>query len=649
MLFDTVVILFITALRRIVHLIASTLEHLVNYIRPAPNLSTTEPGMMDSAAVTEEFGNLNDKIVRCLVESKFTYNNGKMFLPLESLQSLLTKENIEKELSGASNELVDFIDQKAKRTFAIVLNSMVTQPKHTITSVMESCKNSGFDDKSLPIQKELLDGQLESCPDDCAGKHAPALEAFHHRILKRAISTFSEAQWTFLAPEFPLQKDRRTLHGKCILPFTTCEDYKREGGFSKVCKATLRVDHIKVMPGESRIVHPANSPNTHQNDQEGKSLGIDVAIKRFKPKQEHSPPVSEMPDPEFAWSREVDAMEEQSKLPEIRIVPLIGAFSIQGEYYIVTPWADGGTLEEFWKKDHNHVLSGDLIMEFLEQYLQIAESLCRLHRLEDHNERPEGGKTDQQINDIFLRVPQGNLPASPDVPEASNNTNPEGSNWRHGDLKPGNIFRKESGTALGTLMIGDVGLAKKHYNITHLRTHTDTRLGTIDYEPPEAFDNSHAKSRAYDIWSMGCIIVETIVWLLYGKRKLYEFYNRSSKNINGTRYYTVQSTFPERELDDTTSKWIDHILANDPECSGTKSTALKDLLNLAKKKLLVVKPPEYYENPNYGERTNASRLIKELRRIIDASKLDKAYLFTDANREGIEMPNEAKESQFQKV
>lgn len=79
------------------------------------------------------------------------------------------------------------------------------------------------------------------------------------------------------------------------------------------------------------------------------------------------------------------------------------------------------------------------------------------------------------------------------------------------------------------------------------------------------------------------------------------------------------------------------MLANDPECSQV--TALRDLLNLARHKLLAVNPPTVYEDPGENERINARLFRKELDAILQRSKNNGAYLFTGANREGVLTPN----------
>ncbi|GAW18676.1 hypothetical protein ANO14919_081570 [Xylariales sp. No.14919] len=569
----------------------------------------------------KEYSAILPLIGRDVVRSEF--NGGKMFLPFQSFQSLFARDKIEAELPGASKELIDFVSGRATKTFATVLLALVAHPKYFITSAMESFKINSFDDSFLPIDRR----QLASCPHECGG-HKSALNVFHNSPLKQCISLFSTYQWIFLAPRFPLAKDLRVLDRDCILPFTEYGGIIRGGTFSEIRRAKIRVDHQAVIP-------QASGPSE-----------VYVAVKKFKSKEKISLPESEIPDPRHAWSCEADSMEEfaTSNFANTHITRVIGSFSTNGEYYIIMPWAMGGTLREFW--EHTNPcpeLCGTLIADFLEQYMNLAESLCDLHCQSNSQEG---------LENTSFPVPQGHPQAQNSIPNREGpdiDIDRDGSNWRHGNLKPDNILRKQDGDRLGPLMIGDVGLAKKHKDRTLTRLSTNTRLGTMDYEPPEAFDNSRPKSRAYDIWSMGCIIIETIVWLLYGNEGQKRFYNEPYNPTTGTRYYTTQETFPERKLNDNVLKWVGHMLNEDPECNRENpSSALRDLLNLAGNELLVVNPPKDYDNPGKDERINAETFRARLRDIIRRSK-DDAYLFTGVNRERVPIPDFTDPSQTQEV
>ena len=211
-------------------------------------------------------------------------------------------------------------------------------------------------------------------------------------------------------------------------------------------------------------------------------------------------------------------------------------------------WADGGSLRDFYEQNKRPSLDPGFIKEIIKQLTGLADAVDALHNF--------GG---------------------------------DGS-YRHGDLKPENILRFEDGTRVGILKIADMGLAKHHPMRTALRPiGTSTRFGTPSYEPPEVVTLSEAaRSRLYDIWSMGCITLEVIVWLLYGYDAVLNF-NNSLKTFPGnpSPYWESELQGEKRvaKVHSSVTACMDHI-GQDPECVG--STALADLLKIVKTKLLVV-------------------------------------------------------------
>ncbi|KLU86584.1 serine/threonine protein kinase [Magnaporthiopsis poae ATCC 64411] len=102
---------------------------------------------------------------------------------------------------------------------------------------------------------------------------------------------------------------------------------------------------------------------------------------------------------------------------------------------------------------------------------------------------------------------------------------------RHGNLKPENILcfrgnadRQPDGSCM--LVIADAGLAGVNYQITQLRTEASlgSKGSTLMYGPPEAEAGSREpRSRRYDVWSMGCICLEFLIWLVDGWEGLKDF------------------------------------------------------------------------------------------------------------------------------
>ena len=102
----------------------------------------------------------------------------------------------------------------------------------------------------------------------------------------------------------------------------------------------------------------------------------------------------------------------------------------------------------------------------------------------------------------------------------------DGTFTSHHDLKPQNIllFGKQwkiCGFGMTRLRSVDEG------------SQTERRLGSYAYHPPEYEDESVQKhGRSFDIWSMGCIIVELAVLIVYGweSKRLAAFEEERDKN-----------------------------------------------------------------------------------------------------------------------
>ncbi|KAI0005739.1 kinase-like domain-containing protein [Xylariaceae sp. FL0662B] len=165
------------------------------------------------------------------------------------------------------------------------------------------------------------------------------------------------------------------------------------------------------------------------------------------------------------------------------------------------------------------------------------------------------------------------------------------ANCRHGDLKPENILFFSQLGRQGHLVISDAGLAKVHIlSTTERRTSTGTKMGTRRYEPPEVYLGIHgqALSRAYDVWSMGCIFMEFLVWLLYGYDEFREL-NRLEKfwevDVEEPQSYITVGTYQRDQfrVAGRVKEWLDKLSG-----SSVEGTSLYELVQIIGSRLLVV-------------------------------------------------------------
>ena len=94
--------------------------------------------------------------------------------------------------------------------------------------------------------------------------------------------------------------------------------------------------------------------------------------------------------------------------------------------------------------------------------------------------------------------------------------------WHH-DLKPENLLLfSDNCTGRGMIRISDWGSGKvSEYRHTS-SYHTRSPNGTVTYEPPEAVSD-WGVSRPYDLWSLGCVYLELLIWATFGREEAKKF------------------------------------------------------------------------------------------------------------------------------
>lgn len=242
-------------------------------------------------------------------------------------------------------------------------------------------------------------------------------------------------------------------------------------------------------------------------------------------------------------------------------IQTIARYTQDNRHHFIFPWAKGGNLRKLWTEQPSLSTASlsfsqeycvEYIRWFFEQLLGLSGAIEKLH----------------------------NLPGQP------------GGSCRHGDLKPENIlcFCKVV-PKLGDLpkdiklVVSDAGHAKIHDKATDLRGgRTTTQAGTQFYMPPEVeVQSDMPRSRRYDIWSIGCLYLEFIIWILYGSGGLDAFH----EDVKRAQAHTFYRTDPEVSLKPEVQAWIEEI-KKDPRCAPIISTAVGRLIDLIEKRLLVI-------------------------------------------------------------
>ncbi|KAF4884934.1 Cyclin-dependent kinase 2 [Colletotrichum fructicola] len=502
---------------------------------------------------------LRKQIRKSYVDSNFPPGGGKSkYLPQDHIESLVTREAIAVELglvSVASQKpyegLIDWTLKYASRLFLIVLNSQFVRTRTELYDAMALFRSSGLDDSKLPWSEtsDFPDENVEESDDRWARS-----EMSEH---------FSPAQWKFLALVIRSGIFQYTIQPGEILPFTQVSGEKpKEGAFGKVYRVKIQQSHTDYSFDEIAVKEIQTSGGVPQ-----------AAL-------------------EAAWLAEVGVLRKVKKLRNPHIIECLAALERGPDRYLLFPWADGGSLRDYWENTPRQMPTHSLVKEALVQLQGLGAALSGLHYfgLDDNSE--------EQPDDL----PHVH---TEDVAEEYNSDGAETS-IRHGDLKPENLlwFTEHGQNVDGAryLKIADMGLAKRHVVRTQDRSRlTATTYGTILYEAPEAEPafGQQPRSRLYDIWSMGCIITEWIIWLLYGNTELQRFYNDLKGPNHDPKkpvsyYESINTSLGGRSkepvLHPQVVHWISYIRSQHPECR--RKSAINDLLKFVEERLLVFRLPD---------------------------------------------------------
>jgi serine/threonine protein kinase len=535
---------------------------------------------------------LAEQIDSVIAESQFDKVN-KDFVPARCLDQIITREAIEDELRLAIattnteqgnvaqlEELATYVHSQCTILFSIAIHEGFEGS--TLYNMMRLFEEHQWTDQKLPIEP-LVRNEVHE------------LSRFGMPWDNPKIRRFYNQQWTFLAPVFNTASQARSSHDfkrTHVLPFTERHEELDQGSFGKVYKYTIHADHLIDLDNPvsspiafialslSRLIERLLILGQSSNESPSAGSGILVAVKEVLHRSHDRKKTV------GSWEREARILQKMNDLCQDHIVRFLTAFSrgddAHRDYYLMFEWADGINLRWLWRDAAiRPCLTADLAQAVLKQILGLAMALCMAH-----------------------------------CPESRPNSMPKDLNFRHGDLKPENILWYRDNSQLGTLKIADWGLAKQNNLVTPLRTNnTSTGSGTARYKPPEeelairtegqgqnGLLNVHRspatsaqprkRSRLYDVWAMGCITLEFLIWLLYGPDGLKRFNNSFKTPLdNYPPFYEVEivNGKPVARVHNIAVKWMDH-MAKDPACKPGK-TALGDLLELVRTGLLVVKLP----------------------------------------------------------
>ncbi|KAG9230454.1 kinase-like domain-containing protein [Amylocarpus encephaloides] len=337
-----------------------------------------------------------------------------------------------------------------------------------------------------------------------------------------------------------------------ILPFIGDDSSNRNGGFSTVYKIG---------------VHPAHQK--YVSTREAREAPL-LAVKRFHSNNEKD------------FLAEIEMLKGISRMEQHpHLIKLLSTYKYRSQYHLMFPYADAN-LWNHWYDLKAPWLQPTTILWVLEQIQELAEALKTIHEVKPQRTHH--------------------------LDETGIVAEDETQYGYHGDIKPENIlwFRDvplekglEKGDSLGILQITDFGLGRIHGRESRSCIVSRHVRWTPTYAAPEAV-LSRPISRAYDVWSLGCVYLEFMTWFLMGPKGLEDFTKARAydKGVGQLAAYTDSAFYellrpengmaPYARVKPSVTRWIE-ILGSQ---NRNSHESIRGFLLLIRDRILVVEPKQ---------------------------------------------------------
>ncbi|KAK3370932.1 hypothetical protein B0T24DRAFT_577909 [Lasiosphaeria ovina] len=551
----------------------------------------------DSRSKPSGHHTLQDRLWEALAPNEDKSKKG--FFPANLLPLLLTEQSVSEELNKhfgdkstkyarkiCSEKRVNSFEEDGMssmkqriRTYRRVFAILMLIDK---TPAIRQFIREGVNDSDLPLVRSGTGkGMRRSRALD------KELKCFRSGWTGIQIRNFVDYQWTTLAPFFSKGEKRKEVHhyplqDRVILPFSPNkkqDEVNQEllGGGGRVFKTSIHPDHHNF---HAFFDCPrAASPSDHGH--ESPECTCVFAIKCLHSQNKES------------FKKEVDMLKKFSNNAHANLISLLATYEQNGTFFLIFPCADDD-LQTYWKKmPPPPAGDADGVRWAAEQCLGIAKGVLKIHEGDSGNSR-------LQPHDLTRIV--GN----------------------HGDIKPENVlwFRDKTeargggrpgGGGRGTLKLSDFGLADSSSRRTASRRCHSNVAVTCNYRAPECdLPHQGGKGRQYDMWTLGCLYLEFVTWLVGGTALLDEFM-RKRLSVDMAWYEIETDTFFQLDKDPETEKLyalvkpsVTERLRSDKRCTPF----ILDFLDLIETGLLVVKNPEPFVKGRLSINEAHARLTK---------------------------------------
>ncbi|KAF4635972.1 hypothetical protein G7Y89_g2100 [Cudoniella acicularis] len=537
--------------------------------------------------------------------------SNQWFVPISDINDLVTEENV-------AEALVDIYDGLTVAQVNSYSSLVCSTSKKLFTLLFCSSKrkyirnflDDGISDVDLPFvrcPRERGVGPQRSNRgfDLCIAAHKNCDKASHRDCGINAMASWSKKditdlcrdQWIVLAPIFDEIPNgdvpHHVLDSNTVMPFIEDQQGVRDksGGYSHVWGVRIHPAHQKVY----------------------KSTVSKLEAPLLAVKQPFSRDVED-------FKKETEMLSALAVRQHPHLVKLLVTYVYKSQYHLVFPYANTN-LRGYWDDTEVPNRNKETYLWFLKQIQGLTSGLNAIHNFKAKT--PSSGR--QSVHDTAKKRVGDFL------------TVEEEKYGRHGDIKPENILwsnELDGSGKEGILQIADMGLGRFHRLESRSAVDPRTVNGSPTYSPPE-LELQKPVSRAYDMWSLGCVFLEFATWLIEGSSQIYTFADKrgltGADGINDDTFYTIttkENGQKTAEVRQEVLEWITRLLKN-PRCSPM----VQDILKLVRERLLVV---------STTLRIKSQKLDEELTRI-GSKKNNLDYLLgkerpSDEDSGGVKLP-----------
>lgn len=481
-----------------------------------------------------------DQEAECLQDELFsalipTHQEKRGFFAKDQLSTILTEDRVRDELtrhfedSLSENTILQHAkticqgattraessccdEQPKTRSFIKVFAILIIIEKaNSIIKLLEENVN----DSDLPLIKSPRPHDEKLFDLRSSRKPNTVLKCFQRKWNQLNIRNFEEWQWTTLPVEFVRPMEEREvkhlrLQEQRVLPFTKdSREHKPhfsrrtelEGGFASVFQVAI---------------HPKHH-NFHISSE--KPDGATFAVKRLHSQNEE------------AFKREVEMLNKFSGNKHEHLISLLATYEQFDRFFLVFDWAEAD-LQGYWKKvNPTPSFDSNTVLWMARQCKGIANGIIKIHaHVSTYVKKDPNGGGNQNV--VF---------------------------GHHGDIKPENVLwfagpGEADHNSEGTLKLSDFGLAEFSIHQTTSMPPKSKWGVSLGYRAPEAdLKQGTAIGRSYDMWTLGCLYLEFITWMLGGSKLLDEF--METRKARDAMWHDIEThTFFKLEIDGRTGK-----------------------------------------------------------------------------------------------